>query len=292
VLFRSENSSNVVILDVRTSLDYGSGHISGSINSPLISDFAGPCTGPISGWITGSSECVWMELPSKEDLFKTIGDLGLTKQSIIVLVTASNPGEPPHYGLTWATRVADSLIYAGIRNVAILDGGFPKWAAEGKPTTTDVPIVRPATYHSEVNRGMFASIDYVRRNIHRAVIIDGRDPDIYFGITFDNFLPMGAGLGHIPEARSLPAPWKWEQQTVNGTDYYLYKDKKILEAMAAGVIGHRDEEIIVYCSVGGYASSWWFVLTQVLGYKNVKLYDGSAQEWALKGYPFVPYQWE
>jgi thiosulfate/3-mercaptopyruvate sulfurtransferase len=60
--------------------------------------------------------------------------------------------------------------------------------------------------------------------------------------------------------------------------------------MASGVIGEsahpRSQEIIVYCGVGGYASSWWFVLTQVLGYENVKIYDGSAQEWA-KNYDMV-----
>jgi thiosulfate/3-mercaptopyruvate sulfurtransferase len=57
--------------------------------------------------------------------------------------------------------------------------------------------------------------------------------------------------------------------------------------MAAGVVGGpRSQEIIVYCGVGGYASSWWFVLTQVLGYENVKIYDGSAQEWA-KSYDMV-----
>jgi thiosulfate/3-mercaptopyruvate sulfurtransferase len=89
----------------------------------------------------------------------------------------------------------------------------------------------------------------------------------------------------------------WELKTENKTyTYYTYKDKKIIEAMASGVIGRpsrpRDKEIIVYCSVGGYASSWWFVLTQVLGYNNVKFYDGSAQEWVMKGYNMVPYKWE
>ena len=66
--------------------------------------------------------------------------------------------------------------------------------------------------------------------------------------------------------------------------------------MASGVLrepwgykGHKNQDIIVYCGVGGYASSWWFVLTQVLGYQNVKLYDGAAQEW-VRYYDMVPYQ--
>ena len=48
----------------------------------------------------------------------------------------------------------------------------------------------------------------------------------------------------------------------------------------AAAVADKDDSIIVYCGVGGYANSWWFVLTQVLGYKHVKFYDGSAQEWA------------
>jgi thiosulfate/3-mercaptopyruvate sulfurtransferase len=62
--------------------------------------------------------------------------------------------------------------------------------------------------------------------------------------------------------------------------------------MAFGAIGwdaHR--EIIVYCGVGGYASTVWFVLSQVLGYRNVRFYDGSAQEW-VRTEPMLPYVWQ
>ncbi len=284
------HSAEVVILDVRSAFDYGMGHIPGSINEPIFTGFD-PCTGPSSNWIIGRSDCVWMELPRKEDLFRTIGNLGITKYSLVVIVTASNPGEPPYYGLTNATRVADTLIYAGVKNVAILDGGYPKWVAEGKPTNTQIPIVYPITYSSKVNEEMFVSIEYVRKNPGKAIIVDDRDADVYFGAAIDTFVFVGEGLGHIPRARSLPAPWMWESKTENNITYYTYKDKKILEEMASGVIGHRGKEIIVYCSVGGYASTGWFVLTQVLGYENVKFYDGGSQEWVIKGYDMVPYEW-
>jgi len=59
-----------------------------------------------------------------------------------------------------------------------------------------------------------------------------------------------------------------------------YLKESDLRAMAEGVIGpNNSKEIIVYCGVGGYASTWWYVLTQILGYRNVKLYDGSMEEW-------------
>jgi thiosulfate/3-mercaptopyruvate sulfurtransferase len=288
----AENSEldGLVIIDIRSAGDYGRGHIPNSVNEPFPNPFA-------TKWVVSIPDGLWLQLPEKEDLFETIGNLGITRHSLVVIVTAPNPGEPAFYGLANATRVADTLIYAGVKNVAILDGGYPKWVAEGKPTDTAVPQVTPIDYDSKVNKEMFVSIDYVRRHIGRIVIIDARDAEVYFGAAIEFFAPKE---GHIPTARSLPTPWIWELKELKVNEethtYYTYKDKKVLRAMASGVIGrhgrHGDNEIIVYCGVGGYAASWWFVLTQVLGYEDVRFYDGSAQEWVMKGYDMVPYEWE
>jgi len=283
----SAHGAEVVILDIRSPADYAAGHIPGSINEPFVTAFDPACRGPSSNWIIGSKDCLWLQLPETGDLFKTIGNLGIKKDSLVVIVTAPNPNEPPYFGLANATRVADTLIYAGIKNVAILDGGYPKWVAEGKPVSKDPAIATPAKYQAKVNKEMFISMEYVRKHAGKAVIIDARDAEVYFGVTIEPFAPRA---GHIPTATSLPTPWMWKSNP-DGT--YAYRDKSTLGAMASGVIGkHRDKEIIVYCGVGGYASSWWFVLTQVLGYDNVRIFDGSAQEWVMKKYDMVPYQWE
>jgi thiosulfate/3-mercaptopyruvate sulfurtransferase len=283
----SAHSADVVIIDIRSADDYATSHISNSINEPFVNPFA-------TKWVVSEFEGLWLELPKKEALFKTIGDLGITRESLVVIVTAPNPGEPPFYGLCNATRVADTLIYAGVKNVAVLDGGYPKWVADGLPTTVDVPTVTPVTYQGKVNEAIFVSIDYVRRHIWKADIIDARDADVYYGATIESLFAPKAG--HIPNAASLPGPWVWNLN-LDGT--YTYKDPETLGAMASGVIrepwgykGHGGRAIIVYCGVGGYASTWWFVLTQVLEYKNVKFYDGAAQEWIKYGYDMVPYQWD
>jgi thiosulfate/3-mercaptopyruvate sulfurtransferase len=104
---------------------------------------------------------------------------------------------------------------------------------------------------------------------HRLLIVDNRDANIYSG---ENIEPYAAKPGHIPTAKSLPAPLMWNP---DGT----FKSIDELKDLASAVV-KKDDKIILYCGVGGYASSWWFVLTQVLGYKDVKFYDGSAQEWA------------
>jgi thiosulfate/3-mercaptopyruvate sulfurtransferase len=128
---------------------------------------------------------------------------------------------------------------------------------------------------------MFVPINDVKKRISDAIIIDARDAVVYAGAVTEPFTDRP---GHIPNAKSLPAPWIWNENP-DGT--YTYKDAKTLGTMASGVVGNPEsQEIIVYCGVGGYASSWWFVMTQVLGYQNVKIYDGAAQEWA-KRYDMV-----
>jgi len=263
---------DLVVLDIRGGTDYSAGHIPKAINVPFTDPFS-------SEWVVSDPNGLWLQLPDKAALFNTIGSRGIKKGSLVVIVTTT--GDPP-YPFANATRVADTLIYAGVKNVAILDGGYPKWVAENKPTTTETPVVQPMPYRAKVDEEMFVSIEYVRKHLGRVLVIDARDADVYFGVRIE---PFADKAGHIPSARSLPTPWMWN---ADGT----YKDTEILGAMASGVLGrHKANEIVVYCGVGGYASSWWFVLTQVLGYENVKIFDGSAQEWVMY-YDMVPYQWD
>jgi thiosulfate/3-mercaptopyruvate sulfurtransferase len=283
----ADNSEKVIILDVRSADAYAEGHIPGAVNEPFVV--------PLSAWITMRGDLL-LEVPDEAALFESIGNLGITRHSKVVIVTAPNPGEPPHYGLSAATRVACTLIYAGVVNVAVLDGGYPQWEAEGRPATTEGTSVTPVAYWGKINQRIFVSIDYVRRNIRRSDILDARDADVYYGETIEAIF-TGEVAGHIPGATSLPAPWIWVKDGVN-ENCYLFKDAVTLAQMARGALrqpwgkkAHYRQNVIVYCGVGGYASSWWFVLTQVLGYENVKFFDGSAQEWALH-YNMVPYQWD
>ena len=272
-LSANKNIKNLVVVDIRSPDAYATGHIPGSINEPFVTGFD-PCTGPTSKWIIGSKDCLWLEMPGAKDLLATIGKLGIKGDSRVVIVTAPNPEEPPYFGLANATRVADTLIYAGVNNVAILDGGYPKWVAEKRLTDKQAPAVSSVAYQAEVNEAMFVPMSYVQKRIADAVIVDARDAVVYTGAVLE---PFANKPGHIPNAKSLPAPWFWNENP-NGT--YTYKDSKTLHTMASAVVGDpRNQEIIVYCGVGGYASSWWFTLTQLLGYQNIKIYDGSAQEW-------------
>jgi thiosulfate/3-mercaptopyruvate sulfurtransferase len=128
---------------------------------------------------------------------------------------------------------------------------------------------------------MVVSTEYVKESIGRARLVDGRDADQFFGVTACPFAGVG---GHIPTARSLPAPWIWRE---DGT----YRQADELLAMAEGVLGpDRDQETIVYCGVGGFAGALWFVLSRIVDYRNVRIYDGSAEAW-VKAETMVSHSW-
>lgn len=265
------SGERLVIVDLREPRLYELGHIPGSISIPF---------SPMSEWAVSDDELL-MELPPAEDLFELLGHWGIGPDSAVVLVGTVEPGPAPPYALADAPRVAATLFYAGVSNVGILDGGYPRWAAEGRPATIEVPAVIARRYAGSANKELFVSTEYVRAHLGRAVLVDGRDADQYFGVTSCPFAGVG---GHIPSARSLPTPWMWE---ANGT----FKPVEVLRGMAEGVVGpDRDAAIIIYCGVGGYASAWWFVLAQVLDYTNVKIYDGSAEAW-VKCDSMVSYTW-
>ena len=267
-------AGEIVIVDIRPPAAYAAGHIPGSLSEPFAV--------PFSAWVTLRDDLL-LELPEHEPLFATMGALGLSAESRVVVVTAPNPGEPASYGLSNATRVACTLLYAGVHQVAVLDGGFAAWQAAGLPTTTELTARAPAAYAGAVDRDLFVSRQYVEARIGRVRIVDARDAEVYFGTTTE---PFAAQAGHIPSARSLPAPWVWQPQD------HTYRDRDVLSRMATGVIGHDPrQEVIVYCGVGGYSSTWVFLLRQVLGYRNVKFYDGSAQDWA-RHHELVPYRWD
>jgi len=264
-------AGGLVIVDIREPRLYEAGHVPGSISIPF---------GPMSDWAVSDDELL-MELPPDGDLFRLLGDWGLAPDSAVVLVGTVEPGPAPPYALSDAPRVAATLFQAGVTDVGILNGGYPQWAREGRPATSDAPAVVPHRYAGSADKDMFVSTEYVKAHLGDALLVDGRDADEYFGVTPCPFAGVG---GHIPTARSLPAPWMWND---DGT----YKPVEVLRGMAEGVLGpHRDQQILAYCGVGGYASAWWFVLAQILGYRNVKIYDGAAEAWA-KSDSMVSYTW-
>ncbi len=276
-------NKSLVLLDVREPDNYSKGHLPGAVSFPGLGNFYVNLF---------SKETPWMELPEKKALFATIGKAGINGNSIVVVVGRTG-GERALNAIADAARVAITLLYAGINNVAILDGGYEKWASEGRATSLEPVKPNSGTYDGNEDKAMFVTKEYVEKMLGKSVLVDARNSDSYFGLTQ---APWEKRAGHIPTAKSLPSPWLWNlAKDENGVlTCGTYKDSELVKEMASAVLGKDiNKEIIAYCGVGGNASALYYMLTQVAGYKNVKIFDGSMQVWTeYPAAPVVKYRYE
>ena len=261
-LERNLTDPNLVIVDIRSHELFEKGHIPGAVH------------GPFSRWIHHDGN-VMLELPAGENIRNLIGELGITGESQVVVVNRTDTD----YNRADATRVVWTCIVSGIVNASVLDGGYNRWLKLGKPVTVDAALPDAVGYSGTTNTSSLISKSEVMNKIRSAILLDARIPEDYFGIT--------EGKGHIKNAVNLPAPWAFNS---DGT----FRNQSDLKAMASEIVGRNaQKEIIVYCEVGGFASTWWFILSEVLGYADVKLYDGSFQEWSSDPEaPVTRYRWD
>lgn len=265
-LERCAQHLDLVTFDLRDAEAYAASHIPDSLSAPF---------GPVSVWSEIGPNGLLLEMPPSEGLFEALGNVGIGPATKVVLV--NGVGEPA-FPQAAGPRVALTLKYAGVEEgrVAVLDGGFPGWE-EAFPVTSEVVEAIPVTYSAEEDRSFLVDMEYVAANLHKQgegiYLLDGRDTEVYVGAVMEDWTQKA---GHIPGAISLPAVDVW-------TEDGGYKSPAELLAWvraAVGDVSQKQEQLIVYCGVGGYASVLHFVLTRVLGFENVVVYDGSAQEWS------------
>ena len=252
-LEKNLNNPNLVIVDLRKVEEYKTGHVPGAVNV-----FYG-------SWAIKKGELL-NELPSMDDLAELIGGAGIGANSLVVLVDKVEK-VPDQFGMT---RVAWTLKYAGVNNVAILNGGQNQWVTEKRALSQDMVTPKTKPYKAAWNKNLFVDKANVIAKLGKATIIDNRAPAFYEGKEKLAFVPK---LGRIKGAVNLPVG---QLYTVEG----LYKDKATLASLAAKATGgDLDKETILYCDTGKTCTSWAFVMTELLGYKDVKIYDGSSMEW-------------
>jgi thiosulfate/3-mercaptopyruvate sulfurtransferase len=180
----------------------------------------------------------------------------------------------------WATYAFWVFKLFGHEKAKIVDGGRTKWELEKRELTREVPSY-PATSYTAPERND-SEIRAFREQVLEHVkaqrpLVDVRSPGEYSGelLHMPNYPQEGALRGgHIPGAQSVP--WARAANPDDGT----FKSAADLKAIYEGEKGLKaDDDIIAYCRIGERSSHTWFVLTQLLGYKNVRNYDGSWTEW-------------
>jgi thiosulfate/3-mercaptopyruvate sulfurtransferase len=254
-LERNMGTAGLLIIDVRNEADYKKSHIPNSFNAGL------------NLWTVNKNNLL-RELPASGSLLGLLSSLGMKENSKVVVV---GKGESD-FDRADAVRVAWTIITAGIKNVSVLDGGFQNWLKNKRAETADQPTPVPGEYKGKINESGVVSKKYVLSRIGKSIILDARTPEAFFGVTTESWAPKP---GHIKSAVNLPTPWAFTK------DGFL-RNRGELESMANGVIGgDKSKEVIVYCGVGVYASVWSYILTELLEYKDVRIFDGSMQEWIM-----------
>ena len=229
-------------------------------------------------WQSQLTDPVMRDLVSREELQSLLRDAGVDDDSTVVLY-----GDNHNWFAAWAYW---QLRYQGLDNVRLIDGGRAKVEADGLPLTTDAPahsaggITLPTRTREELRAYRQQIIDGIGST--GRTLVDVRSPEEFRGeLAAPAHLPLEAAQrrGHIPGAANVP----WSSAVAEDGTFKPLEQLRELYA-AKGVTGN--DEVVAYCRIGERSSHTWFVLHELLGYRNVRNYDGSWTEYgSLVGVP-------
>jgi len=247
---------NVVVAEVDENPDlYDEGHIAGAVKLHWRDDLQDP---------------VERDLVDKPTFERLMSERGIANDATLVVYGDKN---------NWFAAYAYwYLKIYGHGDVRILDGGRQKWADEGREFTTETPQPRQADYNaSERDESIRTYRDAVRAQIgeQTKALVDVRSPQEYAGdlIAPPGYEQEGAQrAGHIPTAASIP----WATAV---RDDGTFKSADELRELYEGKGVTPEKEVTAYCRIGERSAHTWFVLRELLGYEQVKNYDGSWTEW-------------
>lgn len=251
----NDKKIRIAEVDYDPTANYNLGHIPGS----ALLDWRKDMNDPISRDIVG-----------KEQLEDVLSKAGVTPETKLVLYGDFN---------NWFAAFAYWILnYHGVQNVVLMNGGRKKWIAEDRPVTKDIPaFARTAFKLRTQNESLRTYFEYVKRSLKQPdkILVDVRSAAEFTGeITAPPEYPNEHAQrgGHIPGAVNIP----WSQAVKeDGT----FKIEEELSKLYQGKGVTPDKEVITYCRIGERSSFTWFVLKYLLGYPNVKNYDGSWSEW-------------
>jgi thiosulfate/3-mercaptopyruvate sulfurtransferase len=246
----------VVVAEVDENPDlYDEGHIGGAVKLHWRDDLQDP---------------VERDLVEKDEFERLMGSLGISNESTIILYGDKN---------NWFAAYAYwYLKIYGHEDVRILDGGRQKWIDEARDLTTESPSISAASYTArDRDESIRIYRDAVRSSLGEVekALVDVRSPQEFAGelIAPPGYEQEGAQrAGHIPTAQSIP----WAQAV---RDDGTFKTADELRALYEGKGVTPDKAVTAYCRIGERSAHTWFVLRELLGYENVRNYDGSWTEW-------------
>jgi thiosulfate/3-mercaptopyruvate sulfurtransferase len=255
----AQNLNNPKVRIVESNEDpllYAAGHVPGAVNID---------------WTADLNDQVRRDYIGKKDFERLCSNNGISNKTTVVFYGDKNNW--------WACYAFWVFKLFGHEDCRIMDGGSMKWKAEGRDTSRDVPTYPKTRYRANerADYKIRAFRDQVLAHLQaKGGLVDVRSPGEYTGelLHMPNYPQEGALRGgHIPGAKNIP----WSKAVnEDGTFKSVADLKKLYEEENKF---SPDQSIIAYCRIGERSSHTWFVLTYLLGYPNVRNYDGSWTEW-------------
>ena len=245
------NDPNLRIIDCTGPEPYAKAHIPGSV-------------APREPFMKDPKDAKRVLIMGPEDYAKQLGELGVDENTTVI--TYDNLRSNNSCRFWWTLR------YHGHMNVKVLNGGWQKWVAEGRPITFKPTKVAPTTFEPKVNPNLICTVDGLKERIGQAgvQIWDARSIEEYDGRNDRG----NARKGHVPGANNA----EWTQMMSND-DLQTFRPAAEMWEVIDRLGLSPDKEIVSYCQGGIRAAHANFVLT-LLGFTNARNYDGSMREWA------------
>lgn len=246
---------NTVIISAQKDKNYEISHVT---NSVFIEHKSLYKTGDIEGLIKSPAE-----------MAKIFGSKGISNTNKIIIY---DDGDNKYAG-----RIYWILKYLGAKDVSLLHKDLTEWRKYRIPLTNSATSVKAVTFTVNVDESILCDLEFVKEHLKDAkvVLVDVRPTDEYKGTSSD---PKSDG--HLPGAINM----EWKMLTnENGS----VKSVAELQALLKKYGITPEKTIVLYCTTSVRAGLPYLVLTQILGYKNVKVYDGAYNEWKAKGNQLV-----
>jgi len=250
-----KKDANLLLVEVDVDTNaYETGHIEGAITW---------------NWTTQLNDQLRRDILSKEQLQDLLGKSGVNADTTLVLYGDNN---------NWFAAYAYwQLKIFGHNNVKLMNGGRKKWVLENRKLVSEVPSPKPTTYLAkDADTSIRAhQVDvFATLNNRSEVLVDVRSPQEFSGevIAPPGMTETAQRGGHVPGAVNIP----WGK-AVNEDGTFKVADE--LQKLYGGAGVSQDKAVITYCRIGERSAHTWFVLQELLGYKNVRNYDGSWTEW-------------
>jgi len=243
-LTKDLKNPNLVIVACGPEAEYNKAHITGAISLPYT---AFDKAGNIEGLLVSDAE-----------IAKILGDKGISEKNAIVVYD--------EFDSRYAARIYSLLKYMGAKDVRLLDGGLEAWKKGRKPITRNPSNLSKTTFTASVRKDMMIGMNDALATPAKAnaVLIDTRSPGEYRGTEQNS-------KGHIQGAVNMEYK---ELLDANG----MLKSKPELEKAYAAKGINKDKEVVLYCSSGVRTGLHFLALVDVLGFKNVRIYDGGYNE--------------